>query len=92
MQEKTWIIWLALLVASLVLEALSKQLFSVWFALGALAALLSCVFGAPVWLQVPLFVAVTAAGLAATRPLVKKLQNKLRPPSEKSDQEGEVAP
>ena len=79
MQEKTWIIWLVLLIAALVLESLSMQLFSVWFALGAAAALLSCAFAAPVWLQVPLFVAVTAASLAATRPLVKKLQQKVYP-------------
>jgi membrane protein implicated in regulation of membrane protease activity len=79
MQDKTWIIWLVLLVASLVLESLSMQLFSVWFALGAAAALLSCAFAAPVWLQVVLFVAVTAVSLAATRPLVKKLQKKVMP-------------
>ena len=87
MQEKAWIIWLALLAATLALEALSLQLFSVWFALGAAAALVSCAFGAPVWLQVPLFLAVTGVGLAATRPLVKRLQKKARPPEEETLQE-----
>jgi len=79
MLDKTWIIWLVLLVASLVLESLSMQLFSIWFALGAAVALVSCAFAAPVWLQVVLFVAVTAVSLAATRPLVKKLQKKAMP-------------
>ena len=79
MQDNTWIIWLVLLIAALVLESLSMQLFSVWFALGAAAALLSCAFAADTWLQVTLFVAVTAVSLAATRPLVKKLQRKVQP-------------
>jgi len=94
MQEHTWIIWLVLFIASLALELLSMQLFSVWFALGALAALLSCAFGAPVWLQVPLFLAVLAVSLAATRPLVKRLQQKLQPPAEDEEtaREEEAAP
>ena len=79
MQDKSWIIWLVLLIAALALESLSMQLFSVWFALGAAVALLSCAFGAPVWLQVTLFVVITAVSLAATRPLVKKLQRKAQP-------------
>ena len=79
MQDNTWIIWLVLLIAALVLESLSMQLFSIWFALGAAAALLSCGFAADTWLQVTLFVVVTAVSLAATRPLVKKLQGKVQP-------------
>ena len=93
MQGNTWIIWLVMLAAALVLEGLSMQLFSIWFALGALAALLSCVFfDAPAWVQVPLFILVTAAGLAASRPLVKRLQKRLMPPSEEPDPEEEAAP
>jgi len=78
-QEKTWIVWLALLAAALVLEALSLQLFSVWFALGAAAALIACALGAPVWLQVPLFIVVTAMALLAARPLVKRLRKNATP-------------
>lgn len=70
-----WVIWLVLLIGSLVLESITLQLFSVWFAAGALAALVAALLHAPVWLQVTLFVVVTAASLAATRPLVKKLMS-----------------
>jgi membrane protein implicated in regulation of membrane protease activity len=91
-QEKTWIIWLALLAATLALEALSLQLFSVWFALGAAAALVSCAFGAPVWLQAALFAAVTAIALAATRPLVKRLEDRARPPEDAPEQAREGSP
>ena len=79
LQGHTWIIWLVLLAASLVLEAIGKQLFSLWFALGAAAALISFAFGAPAWLQAVLFTAATALGLAASRPLVRRLQGKARP-------------
>jgi len=76
MLERTWIIWLVLLVASLVLEAISLQLFSIWFAVGALAAVIAYLLGAEIWLQVVIFVVVTGASLAATRPLVRRLQVK----------------
>ncbi len=79
MEEKTWIIWLVLLVASLVLESFSMQLFSIWFALGAAVALIACAFGAPTWLQIPLFIIVTAISLIATRPLVRRLQKNVQP-------------
>lgn len=78
-QGHTWIIWLVLLAASLALEALGRQLFSLWFALGAAAALVSFAFGAPAWLQAVLFAAATALGLAASRPLVRRLEGKARP-------------
>lgn len=81
---------MAMLVAALLLEAISMQLFSVWFALGALAALLSCGFGAPVWVQAPLFVLVTVVSLAAARPLVKRLRKKARPAGEA--REGDISP
>ena len=89
MQGNTWIVWLVMLVAALVLEGLSMQLFSLWFAVGALAALLSCVFTAPdwAWAQIPVFILVTAAGLIASRPLVKRLQKKLLPPGEDAPEE-----
>ena len=43
------VIWLVLLVAFAVAEALTVGLVSVWFAAGALAALLSTFFTANIW-------------------------------------------
>ena len=79
--ETTWIIWLALLIGTLILEAVSLQLFSIWFSVGALAAILACLLGASVWLQIVIFVAVTLISLAATRPLVRRLQRKKMEPT-----------
>jgi membrane protein implicated in regulation of membrane protease activity len=70
----TLIIWIVVLVAALALEAVSMQLFSVWFAVGAIAAIFAACFGAEVWLQIVLFVGVSAVALFATRPLVQKLR------------------
>jgi len=74
-----WIVWLALMIACIVLEALSMQLFSIWFALGALVALVADLFGAGLTLQIILFLAVTVVSLLATRPLTKRLRKEKEP-------------
>ena len=66
------IVWLVLLVAFLIVEGLTVSLVSTWFAGGALAALLVSLFPAPVWLQVTVFLVVSAVLLCLLRPLVKK--------------------
>lgn len=73
--------WAAAIIVFLIIEGVTVALQSTWFALGALAALLSALFGAPVWLQVIWFVVVSAAALYFTRPLVKKYINAKRQPT-----------
>ena len=68
-------VWLFTMVVFLVIEALVPGLVSLWFAIGALAAVLSAVLGAPLWLQLLWFFAVSVAALWLTRPLVKKFVN-----------------
>lgn len=67
------VIWVVLLIVFLVLEAVSVQLVSAWFAVGALAALIANLCGLNVVWQIVLFLAISAICLVATRPLVKKL-------------------
>lgn len=67
--------WLVAMVALLAVEAAVPGLVSIWFAVGALAALMSALFGAPVWLQLAWFVIVSLLSLWLTRPLVKKYVN-----------------
>ena len=65
--------WLVLLVVFLIAEAACPiHLVSIWFALGALVALLCAALGAPVWLQITLFVVVSGVLLALLWPLAKK--------------------
>ena len=66
------IIWLVLTVAFLFVEAATVTLVSLWFAAGALAALIVAATGGPVGLQVGAFLVVSAALLACLRPLVRK--------------------
>lgn len=68
-------LWLIVMVLFLVVEAVTVGLVCIWFAAGALAALLCAIFGGGVWLQVVLFLVVSAVTLYFTRPLVKKYVN-----------------
>lgn len=69
------VFWLIAMVVLLVIEAVVPGLISIWFALGALAALISALFHAPIWLQIVWFVAVSVIALILTRPLVRKYVN-----------------
>ena len=64
--------WLVLIVALIVIEAVTVQLMTIWFAVGAIAGLIACVFKLEVWLQILIFVIVSAVALIATRPFVKR--------------------
>ena len=66
------IFWIVALVIFLVVEAVSVGLVSIWFAAGALAALICAALHGPVWLQAVWFVVVSGVTLILTRPLVKK--------------------
>lgn len=68
-------LWLMAMVALLIIEAAAPGLVSIWFALGALAALIAAILHAPVWLQVTWFVVVSIVSLILTRPLAKKYVN-----------------
>lgn len=67
------VIWVVLLIVFLVMEAVTVQLVSAWFAVGALCALIANFCGLHVAWQIALFIVVSAICLVATRPLVKKL-------------------
>lgn len=67
--------WGALIVVFLIVEGVTAGLASIWFALGSLAALIAALLGAPVWLQIVLFVAVSTVTLIFTRPLARKYVN-----------------
>lgn len=66
-------IWLGAIVLFGVVEAATAGLVSIWFVAGALAALIAVLLGAGIWVQLVAFVVVSAAALALTRPLVKKI-------------------
>lgn len=69
------IVWLVLMVLLLIVEAATAGLTCIWFALGALAALIAALFNAALWLQVLWFLAVSLLTLWLTRPLAIKYLN-----------------
>ena len=66
------ILWITLLVVFLVAEAATVTVVSLWFAAGALAALLVCLLGGSMLGQTAVFVLVSAIMLTLLRPMVKK--------------------
>lgn len=69
------VVWLIAMIVLLVIEGIVPGLVSIWFALGALAALIAAALHAPMWLQLLWFLVVSVVALAVTRPLVKKYVN-----------------
>ena len=76
MEYAMMIFWIVLLVVLIIIEAVTAQLVTIWFAAGAAAALVSELCGLKPWLQWVIFIAVSAVALIATRPLVKKMTKK----------------
>ena len=75
------VIWLIAMVVFLIVEGIVPGLVSIWFAIGALAALLSAVMRAQLWLQIVWFLLVSVITLALTRPLAKKYVNSRTQPT-----------
>ncbi len=67
------ILWIILVVVAVLLEAATMALVSIWFAAGALAAVVAAALGFPLWVQIAVSLIVSLVLLAATRPLLKKL-------------------
>ena len=66
------IIWLALMVIFLIAEALTVSMVSLWFAAGAVVALLLSLLHLQVWVQVVVFFVVSGVLLACLRPMVRR--------------------
>lgn len=66
-------IWLGAAVLFGVVEGVTAGLVSVWFAVGSVGAFFAAVGGLDVTMQMVIFAAVSAAALAMTRPLVRKV-------------------
>ena len=69
-------VWLGIAILAAVVEAAVPSLVSVWFVPGGLAALIVSLLGGQLWLQVAVFLAVSAVALALT--LSKRLLNRRR--------------
>lgn len=66
------ILWAVLLVAFVAVEAFTVSMVSVWFAFGAVGAMIVSLLNGDLWLQVAVFVVVSGITLALLRPLSQK--------------------
>jgi len=84
-------IWLGVFIFSIVIELATMGLFTIWFAGGSLIALIVALLGAPMWLQITLFILISVVLLLFTRPIAMKYYNKGRTKTNVDSLIGEVA-
>lgn len=73
------LVWVAATVVFGTAEAATAGLVSIWFVGGSLAALVAAFFDASLWTQLALFLVVSLALLAATRPLARRMRERAEP-------------
>ncbi len=67
--------WLILAIVLGVVEAASIQMVAIWFAIGAVVAILPAVMGGSLTVQLIVFVIASTVLLVCTRPFVKRFLN-----------------
>lgn len=65
------ICWIVLMIVFAVIEVVVLNLNFIWYGVGALAAAIVAVFGAPLWLQCIIFAAMTLILQLVAKPLVR---------------------
>lgn len=75
------VIWFILFIVMLVIELLTVNLVSIWFALGALCAMITSLITNSIIIQLIVFVIVTVISLLSTKKIVKKLRRKEKIPT-----------
>lgn len=71
-------IWLILMIVFIGMEMATLGLTSIWFALGALVAMLVAAIGGPIWLQIVIFAVVSMIALFGVRDIALKYFNQSR--------------
>lgn len=66
-------VWLGVTIAAIVIEASTLALVAVWFIPSALISLVLALLRLPLWLQVPVFLALSVAQMIFLKPFMKKV-------------------
>ena len=66
--------WFTLFVILLFIELVTVNLVTIWFAIGAVAAIITTIFTDSVLIQTIVFVVVSGISLLITKPLINKLK------------------
>ena len=75
------VIWIILAAVFLVVELVTVAMVSLWFMVGALAALIAAAVGASMWLQILLFLLVSVACFVLLYPQLKRFVGRNRQPT-----------
>ena len=76
-EQYMWIVWLAVFVLSIVVEAATAEITGLFLCLGSLVALILSLFeGIPFWAEIIVFLALTVLSFIFLRPVFKKLFQK----------------
>lgn len=75
-------IWFALIFVFLIIESITLNLVTIWFAFGSICAYISSYFTENIVIQLTIFVVTSAMSLIFTKPLLEKYLNK---PKEKTN-------
>ena len=65
-------VWIAVLVAAVVVEALTNDFVAIWFFPASLVSMILSLFNTSAWLQLLLFLVIGLVLVVATRPLCRK--------------------
>jgi membrane protein implicated in regulation of membrane protease activity len=65
------VLWFVVAAALFVLESVTTQFVGIWFAAGAVIAMVPALLGAPFWVQLLIFLIVSVLFLFWIRPIVK---------------------
>ena len=65
--------WLIAVIVFALLESVTYQIISIWFAFGAVGAMISTFFGASLTVQVIVFLVISIICICFTRPVFKKI-------------------
>jgi len=73
MEAYMWIVWLAIFIVAIIIEAAGPELISIWFVAGSLVAMiLSFIPGIPWWVEAITFVVISVLTMLFIRPLIAK--------------------
>lgn len=65
-------VWIAVLVAAVVVEAITNDFVAIWFFPASLVSMILALFDVAPWVQLVLFLVIGLALVVATRPLCRK--------------------
>ena len=67
-----YILWIIIMSILLIIEAVTPNFVTIWFAIGTLGATIASVCGLGLWWQICIFTVLSAITLILTKPFVKK--------------------